>query len=322
MVLEGVNFKKELYFAIVLDRASGGPALVASPMGGMDIEEVAEKHPDQIYTVCLFPLYSSFLTLSSFFAHCQEPIPIKTGLTDEIASRAATKLGFEEGTPAFDDAITQMKNLYKLLIKEDGTLVEINPLILHSENGKIYCVDGKLNFDDNAEFRHKDLFAMRDFTMEDPREVAASKVNLNYVGMDVCSFSTMSTSLVSHIGWAAFLTVFFSFVFAWRVVAFGSIFVLCIIVSLFLCLCYFPLRRFCIGASLFLYLCSSYFMFSLFIGLLPCFVSAPPCREPSGAWSTALVLPCMFDVTICLSLLSSFTCSILLSCCYFPHICI
>lgn len=139
--------------------------MVGSPMGGMDIEEVAETHPDKIKSI---------------------PIDINTGIKPAQSEEMGKFLGFE-GTSLID-AQTQMEGLYKMFIEEDSTQVEINPLVQTSPQsrtkGKVFCVDAKIGFDDNASFRHKDLFAMRDFSLEDPREVAADKHHLNYIGLD------------------------------------------------------------------------------------------------------------------------------------------
>ncbi len=160
LVHESINFTEEKYFAIVMDRSYGGPVLVVSKQGGMDIEEVAEKDPNAIVMI---------------------PVDIVEGIKDAQVEKAAVALGFEGKVK--EDAKEQMKNLYSIFRKTDATQVEINPLVL-ADNGKIYCVDAKINFDDNAAFRQKDIYAQRDFTMEDPREVAASEYNLNYIGLD------------------------------------------------------------------------------------------------------------------------------------------
>lgn len=160
LVHESINFSAEKYFAIVMDRTYGGPVLVVSKEGGMDIEEVAEKDANAIHMI---------------------PVDIVEGIKDEQVEKAATLLGFEGDVKK--DAMQQMKNLYELFRKCDATQVEINPFVL-ATNGKIYCVDAKINFDDNAAFRQKEIFALRDTTMEDPREVAASEYNLNYIGLD------------------------------------------------------------------------------------------------------------------------------------------
>lgn len=160
LVHEGISFSEEKYFAIVMDRAFNGPVMVVSKQGGMDIEEVAEKDPNALVMV---------------------PIDIIAGVQDADVEKAADALGFTGDKKA--DAMVQMKNLYNLFAELDATQVEINPFVLATD-GKIYCVDSKINFDDNAAFRHKDIFALRDTSMEDPREVAAAEYNLNYIGLD------------------------------------------------------------------------------------------------------------------------------------------
>uniref|UniRef100_A0A6A7G6E9 Succinate--CoA ligase [ADP-forming] subunit beta, mitochondrial n=1 Tax=Hirondellea gigas TaxID=1518452 RepID=A0A6A7G6E9_9CRUS len=165
LIHEGVDFDREFYFAILMDRGHGGPVIVGSPMGGMDIEKVAEEHPDKIHSI---------------------PVDISKGLLPHQSTEMAKFLGFEGS--AMDDATTQMKALYDMFISEDATQIEINPLVQTSPNsatkGKVFCVDAKIGFDDNAAFRHKDLFALRDFSLEDQREVAAGKHDLNYIGLD------------------------------------------------------------------------------------------------------------------------------------------
>eukprot|EP01102_Stenamoeba_stenopodia_P004775 TRINITY_DN1513_c0_g2_i1.p1 TRINITY_DN1513_c0_g2~~TRINITY_DN1513_c0_g2_i1.p1 ORF type:complete len:423 (+),score=150.99 TRINITY_DN1513_c0_g2_i1:122-1390(+) len=160
MVAESLNFDRELYLAILMDRASNGPVLVASPKGGMDIEQVAEEDPNAIF---------------------KRPIDISKGITKEDTKYIAEKLGF--GSKNIAKAQEQIERLYNLFIKSDATQVEINPFV-ETKEGDVYCVDAKINFDDNASFRQKDIFNYRDIAEEDPREVAASKFNLNYIGMD------------------------------------------------------------------------------------------------------------------------------------------
>ncbi|EFA83861.1 succinate-CoA ligase [Heterostelium album PN500] len=160
MIAESVDPSRELYFAILMDRASGGPVLVASPKGGVDIEAVAEETPELIF---------------------KEPIDIMKGVQPEQTLRLAKKLGFTGDKVAV--AQKQMENLYELFIKSDATQVEVNPFA-ETTNGEIYAMDAKINFDDNASFRQKQIFDMRDVAEEDPREVAASKFGLNYIGMD------------------------------------------------------------------------------------------------------------------------------------------
>lgn len=160
LIHEGIDFDKEFYFAILMDRSHNGPVIVACTEGGMDIEEVAESNPDAIKSVA---------------------VDVHEGVTEKHTNMVNELFGFE-GEVA-KDAAEQVKNLYQLFIETDATQVEINPLVL-TKDEKIYCVDAKIGFDANAEFRQKDIFAQRDTSMEDPREVEASKNDLNYVGLD------------------------------------------------------------------------------------------------------------------------------------------
>ncbi|EGC31536.1 succinate-CoA ligase (GDP-forming) [Dictyostelium purpureum] len=160
MLAESVDPARELYLAIVMDRKYGGPVMIASPKGGVDIESVAEETPELIF---------------------KEPIDIIGGIKSEQSKRLAEKLGFTGEKVAI--AQKQMENLYQLFIKCDATQVEVNPFA-ETTDGKIYAMDAKINFDDNASFRQKEIFAMRDFAEEDQREVEASKFGLNYIGLD------------------------------------------------------------------------------------------------------------------------------------------
>lgn len=160
LVHEAIDFERELYLAFLMDRSFNGPVMVASLQGGMDIEEVAERDPSAIL---------------------KEGIDITTGITAEQTLKMATALGFTGDEVA--DAQQQMTNMYNMFIDLDCTQIEINPFVV-ATNGKVYCVDAKLGFDDNASFRQKPIFALRDTSMEDPREVAAGKFDLNYVGLD------------------------------------------------------------------------------------------------------------------------------------------
>eukprot|EP01094_Clydonella_sp_ATCC50884_P013285 TRINITY_DN2356_c0_g1_i2.p2 TRINITY_DN2356_c0_g1~~TRINITY_DN2356_c0_g1_i2.p2 ORF type:complete len:347 (-),score=158.83 TRINITY_DN2356_c0_g1_i2:407-1447(-) len=160
MVAESIDFSRELYLAILLDRVHNGPVFVASPCGGMDIEAVAEETPDKIFKV---------------------PVDIEVGPTQEQLGEVASSLGFEGDAKA--KAMEQIAHLYEMFVATDATMVEINPFVERS-NGEVYAVDAKIGFDDNASFRQKEVFSWRDPAEEDPREVAASKWNLNYIGMD------------------------------------------------------------------------------------------------------------------------------------------
>lgn len=150
--------------------------MVASPAGGMNIEEVAAATPHLIF---------------------KEPVDIRTGPTDEVLfhnqnnrhrvclqaiKRLVEASGFDKEA-ARKQASNLIRNLYKLFVEKDCTLIEINPLA-ETHDGKVLCIDAKLNFDDNAEFRQKEIFAFRDSSQEDPREVAAHKAELNYIGLD------------------------------------------------------------------------------------------------------------------------------------------
>ncbi|XP_032596235.1 succinate--CoA ligase [ADP-forming] subunit beta, mitochondrial isoform X2 [Drosophila grimshawi] len=160
MVAERKFPRREFYFAVMMERAFNGPVLIASKEGGVDIEEVAKENPDAI-------LY--------------EPIDIVEGLTKEQACRMIEKVGL--GGAGADEHIEMLMNLYKLFVKKDALLVEINPYAEDAMTG-FFALDAKLRFDDNAEFRQKELFCMRDWTQEDPKEVEAAKYNLNYIALD------------------------------------------------------------------------------------------------------------------------------------------
>ena len=164
LVNEGLSIDSEKYFAILMDRAHNGPVMVASSEGGMDIEEVAETNPDAIVT---------------------EAIDIKLGVQPEQTERIAKALGFAPENIA--DAQEQMSNLYDLMIGTDAVQVEINPFAeAHYVGGEsqVFCVDAKLGFDDNAAYRQKDIYAMRDTSMEDERDVRADEVGVQYIGLD------------------------------------------------------------------------------------------------------------------------------------------
>jgi succinyl-CoA synthetase beta subunit len=164
LIHEGVNFANEFYIAFLLDRAYDGPCLMGSPMGGMDIEEVANEYPDQIRTI---------------------PIDIGEGLTIAKAREMAEFVGFSG--KAVGDACEQLQNLYEMFMANDCVQVEINPMVQTTEEfyeSKVYCVDAKLGFDDFAQFRNEEIFSWKDPSMEDPREMSAEEVGLNYVGLD------------------------------------------------------------------------------------------------------------------------------------------
>jgi succinyl-CoA synthetase beta subunit len=160
LIEETLPIDKELYLGIVLDRTTGKMVFMASQFGGMDIEEVAAKKPRSILKETLEPGYG-------------------------LQPYQARKLAFGIGIPAsaMKDAIAAMTALAKACEETDASLAEINPLILTKDN-KVYALDAKIGFDDNALFRHRDLAELRDLNEEDPLEVEASKFGLNYIKLD------------------------------------------------------------------------------------------------------------------------------------------
>ena len=160
MMAERVYMRREKYISIVMDRSHNGPVMIGSPAGGMSIEDVAAATPEKIFT---------------------EPIDIMTGPTPEIIERLATNMGFRG--KALAEAQTLIPELFKMFMDLDCTLIEVNPLA-ELPDGQVMVCDAKINFDDNAEFRQNEMFSQRDLAQEDPREVEASKVDLNYIGLD------------------------------------------------------------------------------------------------------------------------------------------
>lgn len=161
MVAEAIDIVRETYFCILMDRESNGPVIVASPDGGVDIEEVAEKTPDRIL---------------------KTPVDINSGLDEETSMRISSFLGFT--SPEMQKQCSeQIQRLYKMFVEVDCLQLEVNPLA-ETPDGLIYTADAKLGFDDNAQFRQKPIFDMEDTTELDPREVEAASFNLNYVQMD------------------------------------------------------------------------------------------------------------------------------------------
>jgi len=154
------NIEKEFYLSCLVDRATSKIAFITSDQGGMDIEEVATKSPNKILTT-------------------------KVEFNDEISNEDCEKIIkiFKlEGTSK-NEAISLIKSIYKMFIKTDANMVEINPLILTKEK-KIVCLDAKVNFDSNALFRHPEILEFRDLNEEDPTEIEASKHDLAYIKLD------------------------------------------------------------------------------------------------------------------------------------------
>ncbi len=157
---EGADIKKELYVGMVVDRGTQRVALMASSEGGMDIKDVAAKTPEKIHKVFIDPA---------------------AGLKDSEADEIARKIGIPGASLA--KARPALQGLYKAFDETDASLAEINPLILTGD-GDVVALDAKMNFDDNALFRHPDIVAMRDLDEEDPAEIEASKFDLSYISLD------------------------------------------------------------------------------------------------------------------------------------------
>ena len=160
LVEQGLNIAKELYLSLIPDRALAKIVIMASEAGGMDIEDVAAKTPQKIIKVAINPLQG----IQAY--HCRQ---VAFGLNLPAAS--------------IKPFVTLLKNLYRLFVDYDGSLVEINPLVLTAD-GSVVALDAKINFDENALFRHKDILEYRDLDEEDPLDVEASKYNLNYINLD------------------------------------------------------------------------------------------------------------------------------------------
>jgi len=160
LVEQGLNIAKELYLSIIPDRATAKMVIMASEAGGMDIETVAEETPEKIIKVYVDPL---------------------TGIHPYHCRAAAFGLNLPSAViKAFGQMLTK---LYRVAVDYDCSLVEINPLVITAEETLI-ALDAKINIDDNAIFRHKDILEYRDFNEEDPLEIEASKYNLNYINLD------------------------------------------------------------------------------------------------------------------------------------------
>jgi len=160
LVAESADIAREIYFAILLDRATAAPLVVASTEGGVEIEAVAAKSPEKIV---------------------REPIDPLSGLQPYQARKLASQLGLESSQ--LKNASKLFDGLYRTFIAYDCSMVEVNPLVV-TNKGEVLALDAKFNFDDNAVYRHSEIAAMRDVAEEDPREVEASKHGLNYIGLD------------------------------------------------------------------------------------------------------------------------------------------
>ena len=157
---DGSGIEKEFYLAILVDRQSSRISFVASTEGGMDIEEVAESNPEKILSFSVDPA---------------------TGYQGYHGRRIAFNLGLD--SKQTKQCVNLMANLYRLFVDKDMEMLEINPLII-SDSGDLNCLDAKMSFDGNAMYRHRDIAELRDTTEEDPKELEASKYDLNYIALD------------------------------------------------------------------------------------------------------------------------------------------
>ena len=160
LVEEGAQIAQEYYVGMVVDRAAQRVAVLASSEGGMEIEEVARHSPEKIHSVRIDPA---------------------NGLNDAEALQLARAIGIPEA--AGSEAVEVLQGLYRAFVEKEATLAEINPLILTADN-HVLALDAKINFDDNALFRHPEIVALRDLDEEDPAEVEASKFDLSYIQLD------------------------------------------------------------------------------------------------------------------------------------------
>ena len=160
LVEEGLNIEHEIYLAMVLDRAQSRVSVICSSEGGVEIEEVAAKHPERILKESIDPVIG-------------------------LAGFQCRRLAYALGAPAalINKTVAVMQGLYSAYEQCDASLAEINPLVITKE-GQVIALDAKMNFDSNAFFRQKDVLALRDLTEEDPREIEASKYDLSYISLD------------------------------------------------------------------------------------------------------------------------------------------
>jgi succinyl-CoA synthetase beta subunit len=160
LVADSADIAREVYFAVLLDRATAAPLIVASTEGGVEIETVAQKSPEKIMRESIDPL---------------------AGLQAFQTRKLAKQLGFK--SDQIKPVSQLFSALYRTFIESDCSMVEVNPLVVTTK-GEVLALDAKFNFDDNALYRHPEIAAMRDTAEEDPREVEASKHGLNYIGLD------------------------------------------------------------------------------------------------------------------------------------------
>jgi succinyl-CoA synthetase beta subunit len=157
---EGTAIARELYLSILVDRGTSNVAFIASTEGGMDIEKVAHDTPEKIVTI---------------------HVDAAAGYSSYVGRRIASALRLEGDLSK--QCVKMMGQLYKAFVEKDMSLLEVNPLVVTRDN-QLVCLDAKMNFDDNAMFRHPDIVALRDLSEEDPKEIEASKYDLSYVALD------------------------------------------------------------------------------------------------------------------------------------------
>ena len=160
LIEEGVQIAKEFYLGMVIDRSWQRVALLASSEGGVEIEQVAAKHPEKIHTIRIDPA---------------------DGLSTEDAAQVAHKIGIPDA--AIARTVIVLQGLYRAFVEKDAMLAEINPLALTAD-GRVLALDAKFNFDGNALYRHPEVIAYRDLDEEDPAEIEASKFDLSYISLD------------------------------------------------------------------------------------------------------------------------------------------
>jgi succinyl-CoA synthetase beta subunit len=160
LVEEQVNIARELYMGIIVDRSQNSPVIMASPEGGMEIEEVAARMPEKIFREYVDPFH---------------------GLQAFQAKRLFYSMGLEKGLA--NPMTSFIMSLYNTFIKNDCSLAEVNPLVI-TDDGRVIALDAKIDLDDNASFRHPEWKEMRDISEENPLEVEASKYRLNYIKLD------------------------------------------------------------------------------------------------------------------------------------------
>ncbi len=159
-VEDGSAIARELYLSALVDRATSRISFIVSTEGGMDIEQVAHDTPEKIHTFSIDPA-------SGYFPFHGRKVAFALGLTGQQVTQCVTMVG----------------NLFRMFVEKDMSMLEINPLVV-TNDGNLVCLDGKMDFDGNALFRHKDILELRDLEEEDPAEVEASKYDLNYVKLD------------------------------------------------------------------------------------------------------------------------------------------